>query len=360
MTFRRDRSVLGWAALLAVFAMTWVGCPCTDSVINESPWLRWQIFAHFGAEKVCGEMTKRGALLQVPVPVPGFPPAVGRFYPQSCQSTLNDDQKTLSIWMSGNGYAWTPVTQKMSFECQVSIEYKPDFHKDGDTVMVWFDVARPPPNPQFRVAFVEQPVTNAALKLYSVNWFAMSLAQSFVQAQLARGFTVIHESRGDDFSLGRLAIGQRPLHPYDVKGNDRFTVANETTEVHGLQQDFLGPFDIDADDRALFVKMQVSGPALDVFVVSRDVGQAWRMQYQTVSPPPPPPPGSPILQQAQTPPAGLFEGWVPLARGSYYLVLDNSTSAGWARPAGKLPTPFDPTLAQSALVSYLVQVGDRP
>ncbi|HQB44807.1 MAG TPA: hypothetical protein PLV85_14430, partial [Polyangiaceae bacterium] len=304
-------------------------------------------------------MTKRGALLSVPVPIAGFPPAVGRFYPQTCQSALNEDRKTLSIWMTGNGYAWTPVTQKMGFECSVAVEYKPDFHKSGDTIYVWFD-AVDTPSPQFRIVHVEQAVTNVALSLYPMEWFAGQMAQSFVKEQLAKGFTVIRQDDQDDFSLGRLAVGQRPVHPWQVVGKDRFTFANETTEIRGLQQDFLGPFEIEGKDRALFLRMQVQGPPIDVFVVSKDAGYQWRMQYQTISPPTPPPADASIIQSGQTPPSGYFEGWVPVAPGAYYVVLDNSISAGSVQPPLKIPTPVDPSRAVGAKVSYLVQTGDRP
>lgn len=359
MKFKSFGSLSSLLMIAGTLAVTSVGCPCTDSIINSSPWLRWQVFAHFGANNVCSEMTKRGALLNVPVPVPGFPNAVGRFYPQTCQSALNEDKKTLSLWLTGNGYAWTPATQKMGFECSIAVEYKPDFHKAGDTIYVWFDVVDSP-SPQFRIMHVEQAVTNAALSLYPMEWFASQFAQSFVSSQLAKGFTVIREDDQDDFSLGRLAVGERPVHPWDAKGNNRFTFANETTEVRGLQQDFLGPYEVDGKDRALYLKMQVKGPPIDIFVVSKDVGHTWRMQYQTASPPSGPPPGAQVIQTGQTPASGFFEGWVQVPQGSYYVVLDNSASAGMVQPPGKIPTPFDPSRALTSTVSYLVQMGDRP
>ena len=344
------------AASLTVSA---VGCPCTDSVVNSSSALRWWVFANFGASRVCEEMTKRGALISVPVPVPGFGNATGRFYPQTCQSKTNDDAHTLTIWMSGEGYAWTPATQKLSFECSVAVEYKPDFHKDGDALTVWFDPVSSPPA-QFRITYVEQRATNLALSLPSMDWFVQNLAQSFVSQQLGKGFTVIRDDGGDDFSFGHLPAGQRPVHPWNIKGTDRYTFANEETDIRGQQQDFLGPYEIDSDKRALYLKIQVAGAPVDVLVVSRDVGTLWRQQYQRTSPPPSPPTGAAILQQAQTPPTGLFDGWVPLPRGSYYVVVDNSASAGLVRPPAKLPTPFDPAVTQPAKLTYLVQVGDRP
>lgn len=356
----RSGAAARWTLVVFTLGAMGVGCPCTDNLINESPWLRWQIFASYGANKVCEQMTKRGALMQIDVPVPGFTKAWGRFYPQTCQSTLNNDTRTLKIWMTGTGYAWTPATQKMSFECGVEVEYKPDFRKNGDTIYVWFDVAQQPPVPKFKIVYVEQRATNAALQLYPVEWFATQFAQSFVQTQLTRGFTVIRDDDGDDFSLGKLAVGQRPVHPFHAKGKDRYTFANETSEIRGQQQDFLGPFEIDGNDRALYVNMQVKGAPVDVFVVGRDGGHTWRMAYQTSTPAPAAPPGTPILQQAATPASGLFAGWVPLNKGLYYIVIDNSSAVGTMRPAAKLPTPFDPSSAQPVTVSYLVQVGDKP
>jgi hypothetical protein len=198
------------------------------------------------------------------------------------------------------------------------------------------------------------------LKLYPVEWFATQFGQSFVQTQLLKGFTVIQDSDGEDFSLGKLAVGQRPLHPFQAKGKDKFTFANETAEIRGQQQDFLGPYEIEGNDRALYVSMQVQGAPVDVFVVDRDGGYQWRMKYQSTTPAPPPPPGTPILQQASTPATGLFAGWVPLNKGLYYIVVDNSSYAGTMRPAAKIATPFDPSTAQAVRVSYLVQVGDKP
>ncbi len=347
-------------ALAGVLATSAVGCPCTDSMINESPWLRWQLFARYGADRVCQEMTKRGALIQASVPVPGFSNATGRFYPQTCQSQINDAERTLTLWMTGNGFAWTPATQKMSFECTVSVKYKPDFHKSGDSLWVWFDVAEPPPVPQFRIVHVEQAATNVALRLYGVEYFANALASSFVSGELAKGFTVIQEESSQDFSFGRLPAGQRPVHPFDVSGSERFTLLNESMELHGYQQDFLGPFEVDSKNRALFLRMQVTGSPVDVFVVSRDVGYAWRTQYQSTSPPPPPPTGAPIVQQLQVVPGTPFSAWVPVQKGLYYIVVDNSASAGALRPFAKLPTPFDPAIGLSSQLDYLVQVGERP
>ncbi len=354
------RSLAKFCAVLMVLGTTVIGCPCTDSLLNSSPALQWMAFSRFGAGRVCEEMTKRGVLLKVDVPVPGVPAVIGRFYPQTCQSNTNDNARTLTVWLTGNGYAWTPVTRKMSFECEASIEYKARLQKDGGTIYVWFEPATTPPTPKFRITYVEQQPTSTVLRLPPGEWFAGALANSFISAQLGRGFTVIHESGGDDFAFGQLAFGTRPKHPYDISGSDRFQLANETTIVYGNEQDFLGPFEVDQKERALYIKMKVSGPPLDVFVVSRDVGTAWRMSFHSSARPVAPPMGGPIIKQAQTPPTGAFSGWLAVPRGSYYIVLDNSSAAGTLAPVAKIPTPFDPSLAQPSTVDYLVELGDEP
>ena len=50
----------------------------------------------------------------------------------------------------------------------------------------------------------------------------------------------------------------------------------------------------------------------------------------------------------------LWRRTVPLAAGSYYVVLDNTATAGVTAPAGHAHDD------RAALVSYGVQIGDRP
>ena len=129
-----------------MLSFTAVGCPCVDDTINSSPWLRWKIFAMFGAGRLCGEMTKRGA----PLRLADGAPVIGRFFPSACQSVTNDDRQTVTLQFSGDGYAWTPITKRMSFSNQATVEYKPDFNKDGGTIYVWFRPVNVTP-PTFQV-----------------------------------------------------------------------------------------------------------------------------------------------------------------------------------------------------------------
>jgi hypothetical protein len=333
--------------LALVLSVTAVGCPCVDDTINSSPWLRWKIFAMFGAGRLCEEMTKRGA----PLRLADGAPVIGRFFPSGCQSVLNDDRQTVTLQFSGDGYAWTPITKRINFTCTATVEYKPDFHKDGGTIYVWF---RPSvvSAPSFQVGLVEQPAVSLAATVTPLGMFANLFGQQIVSFQLGRGFTVIHESGGDDFALGILQPGSRPSHPYDMHGSERFMFMNEMAEVHGNMLDFLGPFEIDRAGRMLFVKIRSTGLALDVAVTTRSAGDAWRRQFQSQRGVPLPP-GPPIV-------AGVVSADVEtdrsiaLPQGQYYLVVDNSPYVGQTSPP--LNALFDPV----ARVSYLISMGDAP
>ena len=330
-----------------VLSLTAVGCPCVDDTVNSSPWLRWKIFAMFGAGRLCDEMTKRGA----PLRLADGAPVIGRFFPSGCQSIVNDDRQTVTLQFSGDGYAWTPITKRISFTSTATVEYKPDFHKDGGTVYVWF---RPTTisTPVFQVGLVEQPAVGLATSMTPLGVFANLFGQQIVSFVLGRGFTVIHESSGDDFALGILQPGTRPPHPYEVHGSDRVTLMNEMAEVHGNMLDFLGPFEIDGSGRMLFVKIRSAGIPLDVAVTTRTAGDAWRRQYQNQRGVPLPP-GPPIVAGIISPDVDADRS-IALPLGQYYVVVDNSPYVGQtAPPANAL---FDPV----ARVSYLISMGDAP
>ena len=344
---RPTTGALGKVILLALAtSFTAVGCPCVDDTINSSPWLRWKIFAMFGAGRLCAEMTKRGA----PLRLADGAPVIGRFYPSACQSVTNDDRQTVTLQFSGDGYAWTPITKRMSFANTATVEYKPDFHKDGGTVYVWFRPVNISP-PNFQVGFVEQPVVGLATAMTPLGTFANMFGQQIVSSELGRGFTVIHESAGDDFAMGILKAGERPAHPYDVHGGDRITFVNEASEVHANTLDFLGPFEIDTSGRMLFVKIRSAGIPLDVAVVPRSTGDTWRRQYQN-NPGVPLPPSSPIAS-AVVPADTDADRSLALPQGQYYLVVDNSPYVGQVAPPAT-----GPLFEAIARVSYLVSMGD--
>jgi hypothetical protein len=292
-------------------------------------------------------MTKRGA----PLRLADGAPVVGRFFPAGCQSVLNDERQTVTLQFSGDGYAWTPITKRISFTCTATVEYKPDFHKDGGTVYVWFRPASISP-PVFEVGLVEQPAVGLATAMTPLGVFANFFGQQIVSSELGRGFTVIHESAGDDFALGILEPGRRPSHPYTMHGSDRIMFMNEVAEVHGNTLDFLGPFEIDGSGRMLFAKFRSAGIALDVAVTTRTAGDAWRRQYQNQRGVPRPP--APPIAAGIIPADAETDRSIALPRGQYYLVVDNSAYVGQTAPPASLL--FDPV----ARVSYLISMGDVP
>jgi hypothetical protein len=340
------------SARLALFSLALAcagtGCPCVDDTINSNPWLRWKLFAAFGAGKLCGEMTKRSAPLRL---VDGAP-TIGRFFPATCQSVTNDDRQTVTLQFAGDGYAFTPITKRMSFASTATIEYKPDFYKDGGTIYVWF---RPvsAPQPSFQLGFVEQPVVGMATAMTPLGTLANLFGQEIVSSELGRGFTVIHESSGDDFSLGILKAGERPTHPYQAHGDDRVTFLNETAELHANTLDFLGPFEVDRSGRMLFVRTRSAGVALDAAIVTRAVGDAWRREYQKRAQVPLPP--APPIVAGVIPPDTDVDQKVALPEGQYYVVVDNSPFVGQAAPP--LSGPLFDVAVQ---VSYWVTLGDVP
>jgi hypothetical protein len=324
------------------------GCPCVDDTINSSPWLRWKIFAAFGAGRLCSEMTKRSA----PLRLGDGSPVIGRFFPSACQSVTNDDRQTVTLQFSGDGYAWTPITKRMSFTNASTVEYKPDFYKDGGTIYVWFRPVNITP-PTFQVGFVEQPVVGIATAMTPLGTLANMFGQQIVSSELGRGFTVIHESSGDDFAMGILKAGERPPHPYDFHGSDRVTFMNEVAEVHSNMLDFLGPFEIEGKGRMLFTRIRSAGIPLDVALVSRAVGDAWRRQYQN-NPGVPLPPSQPI-GSATVPADADADRSMALPAGQYYVVIDNSPFVGQVAPP-----PTGPLFDAVARVSYVISMGDAP
>ncbi len=339
-------------AVSAVFGLALsfsaVGCPCIDDTVNSNPWLRWKIFAGYGAGRLCGEMTKRGASLRLG----DGTPVIGRFFPNACQSVTNDDRQTVTLQFSGDGYAWTPITKRMSFSNSATVEYKPDFQKNGGTIYVWFrPVAMSAPN--FQVGFVEQPIVGAATAMTPLGTFANQFGQQIVSSELGRGFTVIHESAGDDFAMGYLKPGERPPHPYDIHGSDRVMFLNETADVHSGALDFLGPVEIDGKGRMLFVRIRSAGIPLDLAVVPRAAGDEWRRQYQNNAGVPLP--AMPPLASSTVPPDADTDRSMALPAGQYYVVVDNSPYVGQVAPPPAGPL-FDPV----ARVSYVISMGDAP
>jgi hypothetical protein len=303
----------------------------------------------YGLESFCQEMTKRGA----PLKLNDDQPSVGRFFPQRCETRLVEDEtnKSFLVQFFGGGYAWTNITHRIGFDAAGVVEYDPDFILDGSTMYLYFRTKHIAAT-SFKAGMIENPAVSLAL-VAAPGGFADKFGQQVVAAELTRGFTVIRRDDGTvDFGLGLVPKGQSPAHPYAITGDAKVTLANERVEVHAGQREFLGPFEVDAQGKALFLTVGVDGaPAVDLLVVPKDVGDQWLNLYihQPITTPPS---YVPLMDDVVTTTA--YRKALPVARGRFYVVVDNTATAGRSAPATVL---FDD---RAALVSFALQVGAAP
>ena len=322
--------------------------------------LRREILS-FATSQLCDEMKNRSLPLKMRDP----DPTIGRFFPIACM--VNEiDSGNLFVQFTGHGYAWTNVTGRMGFEASAAVEYDQDFIMQGSTMYVYFR-QRDTQATSFKVLMVENAPKGGGAQL-ATNLFGTSVEEitrqigtRVLSSQLARGFTVVREDDGTvSFSLGVMEKGEKPPVPFDRGDSDLEIAANDRAEVHSAQRDFAGPFTL-KDDGALYLTLLVEGaPAIDALIVSKSVGDAWIERYER-DPPAGPAPGPALFDQAvpmsQGPvgqPPILWRRSVPLAAGTYYVVLDNSATAGLTPPSVHAHDD------RAALVSYGVQIGDRP
>lgn len=340
MTLARRFFAIAIAALLS-------GCGWFKGPVNASPALRWWLFSNFGASQICPEMLKRSAPLRL---TPGGN-VVGRFFPEQCNVAVNQASQTVTIDFNGTGYGWTPVAGRVGFRAGAAIEYRMDFFLADEATYVWARTARILKGPEFTMTSIEYKLANFAAQGpagYLLNTFGAELMTS----QLAQGFTVVSGEDGNLFALGHLTPPNRPPTPF-VHGDDRFLFASEVSEVRSEQVDFLGPISIPSVEQALFLRLQVTGPAIDVLVVSRSNGDVWRKSLQQGSllgPPPEPPLSTWALQ-----PGAEQRQTLRLPPGQYYVVLDNSARVGSVNPPW---TPLGVVGGNTAVVAYLAELGE--
>ena len=173
-----------------------------------------------------------------------------------------------------------------------------------------------------------------------------------MSSQLAAGFTVVHTDEGDEFAVGHLSPPQRPPSPF-TRGDDRYVFANEITEVKSEQVDFLGPFQVVDSGQALFLRLQVTGPAIDVLIVTRSAGDVWRSGLQLGAALGPP--QEPAVSTWSVQPGGEQQQALRLPPGQYYAVLDNSGRVGSVNPPW---TPLGVVGGNTAVVAYIAELGD--
>ncbi len=344
------RAALFLTALVVAIVVS--GCAtCLRGPINASPGFRWWLFSNFGASKICPEMLKRGVALRTQ----DRAPAVGRFFPNQCTVDVDDAQKLVTVHFSGTGYAYTPVTKRVGFSANASVQYKSDFWVGEEDIYVWGKVHRILHGPSFKLGYVENPLADAATAMTPLGTVANTFGNQIVAGELTRGFTAVHnEDKGNDFTLGILTPPNKPHHPFDAQDNAYFTFANETIEVNSNQRDYLGPFEVVDEDQRLFVKFLLQGPAVDVMVVAKPVGDSWRDAYQrgmelTQLP-------GPVVAGGPLQPGREFRAVYRLPKGIYYVVIDNTAKAGSVAPP--ISTPMIPFVGAAARINYIAQLGE--
>jgi hypothetical protein len=344
----RSPALVALVLVAIALSVSQAGCA---GIINNNPELRWKLFSLFGAPKICPEMLKRG----VPIRLADRAPAIGRFFPMQCSYTTDGTRQVLSVNIAGTGYAYMSPAKRVGFSLTAAVEYRPDFVMAGDDIYIWAKLNRVVDGPRFQIGYIENPIIDVAANVPGVGSIANFLGQQVVSNVMTQGFTVIHnDTTGDDFTLGNLYPPSRPHHPFQVVGTDRFTFANETVDVQGNQRDYLGPFEVTSSGQALYLTMSLTGPAVDVMIVDKASGDAWRDAYQTGKPLGPP--YGPVLGGAPLQPGPVQNSRYALPPGLYYVVIDNTAAAGTVAPTGS----FFGALGggTTATVSYVAQLAN--
>ena len=327
---------LGRALTLAcaLVSPSFLGASCGQSALGILPGvindpknvsLRKSIL-EYGTGRLCADLMKRS----VPMRARVEDPIAGRVFPTGC-AARDLANRDLFVQVGGRGYLWNNLAQRVGFTLGGYLAYDTDFQLDGSTMYVYF--RQRVANVEARTTLVEQPQAAffgglpAAPGGKSLN---DTMANQLMQAELARGFTVIRDSSGYiEVGPGMVPPGKHPIAPF--KGSDgREVVVNDRSELHASQRDFVGPFEV-PQGKKLVLSVGIDGaPAADVLLVPRALGEAWLQSYLTQAQTTPPP-GQPFVDEP------VFSGAVwrktlPVPAGQYYLVLDNTATAGRTNP----------------------------
>jgi hypothetical protein len=299
--------------------------------------LRRNIMA-FGLGQFCQQMTTRDAPLRLAPDAP----VIGRFYAQHCQQQVMDNGDLL-VHFDGMGYAFTNLSRKVTFTAAATVRYDQDFRcADDNSIYAYFDSRTVSP-PDFHVLQIELP--GASLVQGWLTPFADNFGRQMLAGQLGQGFTVIQFADGaNDFDVGHLPLGRRPLHPFSVHGGSRATVESLRTQVNAGERDFIGPIVVEGDRRAIFTTMMLDGQqSVAVTLLARPQGDAALQAYVNSAAPGPMPAAPGVSDTVQY--GVQYQRAVPVPPGMYYVVIDN-TAAGAASSA--------------AVVNYSIQIGDAP
>lgn len=306
--------------------------------------LRREILS-FGIGKFCTELEKHSA----PLKLADDQPSIGRFFPTGC-TTKELTNGDLLVSLSGDGYAWTNLSKKLTFDMSGTVEYDQDFQMSGSTMYAYFRT-KTVTKSDFKLRAVENPIASFLAQLSPA---ADNFGKQLLGGELQKGFTVIRDNDGNaDFGLGVVDVGKKPLRPWDVHGAARITYENTRSEIHQNERDFIGPIWIEGGGQAIWVTATLDGvDSADVLVLNKQVGDASLAAYignGVAGPLSGTALSSDVIQNG-----AQFSKSYPLEKGVYWLVFDNSTSAGRVSP------PINLLDDKAATFTYVVQIGDAP
>lgn len=324
-----------------------LGAGVVNDPANKS--LRFDMLK-FGLDRFCAQMLETGVALKLS----DREPVLGRFFAESCQSQVIDEESRKSFVMqyTGKGYAWTNVTGKLGFTSRGLVEYAPDFQLSDGALYVYFrpksvDAA------VFQLTTVDSQVAQAGMALAAGQLSPDEVGRHVLDSQLRRGFTVIrYGSDGrTEFGAGFVPKGEKPYKPFDITTTKKVLV-NERTEVHLQSQDYVGPLAVTEGDAALFLNLELDGAdSVDYQLVPKALGDAMLDRY--VRNPGPCPQLAPPAFDSAAVRGGRAVQPVPLPVGQYYLVLDNSAALGRSQP------PAAAAGDAAARVDYALLLGPR-
>jgi len=324
-----------------------LGAGVVNDPANKS--LRFDMLK-FGLDRFCEEMLKAGAALKLS----DQEPVLGRFFAESCQSQVIDEdaRKSFVMQYTGKGYAWTNVTGKLGFTSRGLVEYAPDFQLSDGALYVYF---RPKTieAAEFQLVSIDSAAAQAGLAAAAGSASADEIGRHVLDSQLKRGFTVIrYGSDGrTEFGLGFIPKGQKPYKPFEIETRKRVLI-NERTEVHLQGQDYVGPLSVTDDDSALFVTLELDGADnVDYQIVTKAIGDAMLDRYVRTHGPSPQ--LAPPAFEATAGRNGRTQQTIPLPIGQYFLVLDNSAALGRTQP------PPSAAGDNAARVDYALMLGPR-
>jgi hypothetical protein len=305
----------------------------------------------FALDRACQEMMMRPAALREGGELSGSAtnPTNGRFFPRSCvQSEAPNGDLVMSF--AGVGYSYAAGVHKVTFEASATVQFDQDFLMSGDTMYAYLKT-REVKQSGFQMKVIESTLPSIANQL---TGFADKYAKQLMTEKLREGMTVRRKANSEtDFRPGVVQLGTWPKTQYQ-DSNGSLVLANDRTEVHEAQRDFLGPFKVEDDRDSLFVTLKIDGaPAINALVVDDATAKAWIEKYLTVgdaTPPPAKPLAQYVVKQGQEVRFTAGEG----QEGVYWIVLDNTgTIAGGVKPPGNL---FDD---RAAVASYTVALGGK-